>query len=551
MYYNARVTKNLLALSLACAALLAACGPARRARLGDGQGEGPIEAPIASAAQYVSTAPAGAGVVGGNDAAGIEAAIAEAANERSLTIRPDPRLATLADWITDHLGPGGEPPDLELVDFFAWHLGLVEPTPHIAALGLPDHASIAAAVRSSASQYFARQPYTHWGAAVRPRDGLWVVVIIFSERHVDLTPIPREVPAGTSIALRGTLTDGYHDPLLVTQFPSGEARRSPAGTGTSFTLNVVPEGVGMHRVEVLAQGPHGDSVVFNVPVYVGQAPPRSITLGASRPAAGGEATTPAAVADELLRLVNETRRSSGLPDLARDPRVDAVALAHSEDMHTNGFVGHRSPTTGGAGDRVTHAGLHSGLVLENVGRGYSAREIHRGLLQSPGHRANLMNADANVFGIGVVAEPEEGGGQAFLVTELFLRFAQQIDTAAARNELFEMVNRARVARGATALTLEPNLVRAADEAAAQFFTEPTLSQSDTVDRASASLRRYSIAFRRVGGLMAVVSSVDEAGQLEPALDGDVDQIGIGVAQGSRPDTGPNAIAVVIVLGWSR
>ncbi|MCZ7677294.1 MAG: hypothetical protein M5U28_00335 [Sandaracinaceae bacterium] len=51
--------------------------------------------------------------------------------------------------------------------------------------------------------------------------------------------------------------------------------------------------------------------------------------------------------------------------------------------------------------------------------------------------------------------------------------------------------------------------------------------------------------------MAIVASVDEAGALEPALDPDVRAAGIGVAQGTRPDTGPNAIAVVIVLAWPR
>ena len=84
-----------------------------------------------------------------------------------------------------------------------------------------------------------------------------------------------------------------------------------------------------------------------------------------------------------------------------------------------------------------------------------------------------------------------------------------------------------------------------------FFAEPESTQQDTVDRASAALRRFGMQFRRIGGVMAVVTTLDEAQQLEPALDDTVTLCGIGVAQGTRPDTGPNAIAVVIVLGWER
>jgi hypothetical protein len=51
--------------------------------------------------------------------------------------------------------------------------------------------------------------------------------------------------------------------------------------------------------------------------------------------------------------------------------------------------------------------------------------------------------------------------------------------------------------------------------------------------------------------MTVVSRVEDAGRLEPTFDPDVTTLGIGVAQGNRPDLAPNSIAVVIVLGWPR
>lgn len=307
---------------------------------------------------------------------------------------------------------------------------------------------------------------------------------------------------------------------------------------------------GAYRVEILGRGPQGEGVIANFPVYVGQAPPTSLRLHAPAETSGGESATAEQVAADLLRMLNDARREQGLAALTQDPRLDAVALAHSADMRDHGFVAHTSPTTGTAADRVRAAQLRSGLVLENIGRGYSASEIHGGLLGSPGHRANLINPDVNTIGIGVVTD-EADGRRAFIATQVFLRVTREIDTSAAPAHLLEMMNRARTARGARPLEVEPNLQGAAQEAAAAYFSDPSLTTQSTVDRASAGMRRYSIAFRRIGGVMAVVGAVDEAGQLEPTLADDVDYVGIGVAQGTRPDSEPNAISVVIMLGWAR
>jgi uncharacterized protein YkwD len=542
-------TSLLLSLVLA-ATLSSACGPSGRTRLGTERASDEITAPGPSAAAYSTTAPAGEPVLGGADSAAVVRGVEAATRAREVTLTGDPRLATLSDWIVDHLGPGGEPPDTEITDFLAWHLGLVEPSPHILVLGLPNAASITDSVQTSVSRFLERQRYTHWGAAVRARNGLWVIVVTLAWRNATLDDVPRRLEPGQPIVVRGTLASGYGAPVLVVQSPDGDVRRQPAGSASELDVRLPTTASGAYRVEVVGRGPQGEGVIVNFPVYVGQAPPSTLRLQGTTSTAGGETASADEVTSELLRLLSETRRQQGLPALERDARLDAVALAHSEDMRTHDFVAHTSPTTGTAADRVRAAELRSGLVLENIGRGYSAAEIHRGLLASPGHRANLINADINAVGLGVVID-ETDGRRAVIATQLFLRFAREIDTAAAPAHLLEMMNRARTARGARPLEVEPNLQAAAAEAASAYFTDPTLTTQTTVDRASASMRRFSIAFRRIGGVMAVVGDVDEAGQLEPTLADDVDYVGIGVAQGTRADTEPNAIAVVIMLGWAR
>lgn len=529
--------------------LLLACGPAVRTRLGDERTAAVIEAPAPGAPRYASEPPAeGAVVRGGGDDEEVMQGVAEAADARGVRLTGDPRLATLAEWIAAELGPGGEPPEADVLDFFSSTLGLPDPTPHVIVHGLPDRASVQDHVRRSVERFLERRTYTHWGAVVLPRSGLWIVVITLASRAGSLAPIARELPAGSPIVVRGRLDEGYSNPVVVVQTPGGDVPRLPAGGGPEFDVRVPTDAPGRYQVEVLARGPLGEAVIANLPVYVGVPAPTSISL-AEAPAP--TSSDPAEVRRELLALLNGTRRSEGLPELSCDPRADAVALAHSEDMLAHGFLAHRSATTGTSpADRVTAAGLHSGLVLENIGRDYTAAGIHRGLLASPGHRSNLVSAGVNVCGIGVVAD-ESDGRTAFIATELFMRFALPIDVPAAPAAVLAAIGRARAARGASALESDENLRAAAQRAAEGFFLDPTLSQSDVVDRAGAGLGGFSMMFRRLGGVMAVVATLDEATTLEPTFEDDVRYIGIGVAQGSRPDTGENAIAVVILLGWAR
>jgi uncharacterized protein YkwD len=368
-----------------------------------------------------------------------------------------------------------------------------------------------------------------------------------SWRWLELEPIPRRVESGTALTLRGRLTGEHRNPTVVVAAPDGAVRRMPAGSGPEFDVRVPTEAAGVYRVEVVGRGEHGDTVIANFPVFVGRDIPRTVRLD---DAASGGARDVVTLRRELFDLLNATRREAGLTPLVPHAGIEEVALGHSRDMAQNDFIGHTSPTTGSASDRVRGASLTSGLVLENIGRGYSAQEIHRGLMESPGHRANLVNPDVTHVGIGVVAQPE-GSRSAFIVTEVFVRMSERVDLSGAPAQIAELINRARSARGAAPLTLQDHLSRAAQESAEAFFRDPELTQQDAVDDASASLRRFAIAYRRLGGVMAVVATVDEAGTLEPTFEPDIRHVGIGVAQGTRPDTGPNAIAVVIILAWPR
>ena len=507
-----------------------------------------VEAPADSAATY-ATSPTPEPVLGtdGADGSAISRGVEAAANARGVEMQGDGRLGLLAAWTAEQLGEGGTPPPNDVVEFFARHLGLVEPVPHLLILGQPDPSTMQASITDSVGQFLERQPYNRWGAVVVPREGLTLAVVTLSTRWLELDPLPRRIQAGRPIRLRGRLLGSYQDPTFAVASPTGAVERRDGGGGREFDVSIPTAQAGIYKIEVLAQGPHGDTVIANFPMYVGVEVPSSVTLGSPDDVGSGESGD---VATALFRLLNQTRRESGLPPLEQHSGLAEVATAHSRDMVESGFVGHTSPTSGDAPARVQRAGYRSGLVLENIGRGYSPGEIHRGLLASPGHRANIMNPDVTHVGVGVVAEPE-GQRTAYVATEVFIRMAREIDTSRAPSELLEALNRARRARRVAPLESDDNLAEAAQNAAEEYMRDADLTQQDVVDDASGSLRRFGLAWSRVGGVMAVVTTVDEAAQLEPAFEPDARFVGIGVAQGTRPDHPPNSIAVVILLAWPR
>jgi uncharacterized protein YkwD len=221
------------------------------------------------------------------------------------------------------------------------------------------------------------------------------------------------------LQLAGELARGHDDGTLAITPPRGEVKRITLAKGRKFRHMLTFSQRGEHMVELLAVGPSGVTVVAMFPITVGQkesdSAPRVETLEPERDAR--------AVSQALLGLIAGERKRRNLPPLTTDAKLTRVAEGHSDDMLANHFVAHTSPTTGEAIDRVDRTGLDVSLLLENIGRGYSAAEIHAGLMDSPGHRANILNPDVRLIGIGVVSE-QEGSRQAFLATQVFAQLME-------------------------------------------------------------------------------------------------------------------------------
>ena len=117
----------------------------------------------------------------------------------------------------------------------------------------------------------------------------------------------------------------------------------------------------------------------------------------------------------MLELVNAERTTAGLRPLAADPALADVARAHSRDMFARGYFSHASPEGAQASDRMRQAGVRFLVAGENLALAPTLAMAHQGLMNSPGHRANILRPQYGRVGIGVL----DGGRRGLMVTQNF------------------------------------------------------------------------------------------------------------------------------------
>jgi uncharacterized protein YkwD len=106
-------------------------------------------------------------------------------------------------------------------------------------------------------------------------------------------------------------------------------------------------------------------------------------------------------AQQSILLVNQARSEAGLEPLTESPVLSEVAEAYSRRMATEGFYGHEDPQGKRASDRIAEAGYLAQMSAENIASGQpDAQTVVEGWLNSPGHRANIMNPEFREIGAG-------------------------------------------------------------------------------------------------------------------------------------------------------
>lgn len=118
----------------------------------------------------------------------------------------------------------------------------------------------------------------------------------------------------------------------------------------------------------------------------------------------------------MVNLINQERQKAGLSALRANAELSRVARFKSADMIEQDYFSHQSSTYGSPFDMMKKFGIHYRAAAENIACNASVDAAHKALMNSPGHRANILNGTYTEVGIGIV----EGGMCGQMYTQMFI-----------------------------------------------------------------------------------------------------------------------------------
>ncbi|SFR04329.1 CAP domain-containing protein [Desulfoscipio geothermicus] len=265
---------------------------------------------------------------------------------------------------------------------------------------------------------------------------------------------------------------------------------------------------------------------------------------------------------EMLNLVNRERVQRGLEPLQFDSRLTQLARLKAQDMVENNYFSHTSPTYGSPFEMMREAGIRYVYAGENLAMAPSVQRAHDGLMNSSGHRANILSDNFDRVGIGVVSrgyykyfvqmftggqrdaspapaprpqpepspqpepQPQPGSGVDYLTQD--------------ERQMFQLVNQERARYGVPALRPNYELVKLARLKAGDMIEKNYFSHtSPTYGSPFDMMRQFGISYSYAGENLAGAPSVSMAhenlmnssGHRRNILNSNFTEVGIGIVNG--------------------
>ena len=269
-------------------------------------------------------------------------------------------------------------------------------------------------------EHVAGSELTHYGLGLAPLEEGTVATLILVRRRAELESL-RAIP-GLPLELCGSV-HGHGDLRVLATTPSGrvlEVRPRWEGTNPKahrrgrFCAGLGRAERGRYQLELMVDGAFGPEVAALFPLFVGESPP-ALRVQKIYPAATLDRES---VEQEVLALLQKSRRRAGLAPLIAQAGLERAARHHSGEMLARGFFGHRSPWRGGLARRLADEQLPYSHASENLVLSTSAERAHDALMASPAHRRNLLDPTLTHVGIGVAVSPGRG---LLYITQCFAR----------------------------------------------------------------------------------------------------------------------------------
>ncbi|MFD8706073.1 CAP domain-containing protein [Kitasatospora sp. NPDC059648] len=198
---------------------------------------------------------------------------------------------------------------------------------------------------------------------------------------------------------------GGADPSGAT-LPSG----SPTATGPAATATATPTATASPTAT-----PTATATASARPTATAKASPTATRTGANGgagvaaqrataapPAAPAGGGPNASYAQQVVDLVNGERAKAGCGPVSAEPRLASAAQSHSDDMADRNYFDHASPEGYHADHRIEATGYRWSTWGENIARGQKdPAAVMDAWMNSPGHRANILNCSFTQLGVGV------------------------------------------------------------------------------------------------------------------------------------------------------
>ncbi len=204
---------------------------------------------------------------------------------------------------------------------------------------------------------------------------------------------------------------GYYDRRTILavyyfQKDNGLSRTGRVDSKTSNKLNIVYSNISV--------GDKDEVVVDPEPAPTPEPTPTPTPEPKPEPAPAPRGSSQ--MESQMLSLINQERQAHGLQPLVMDSQVLSVARKKSQDMISNNYFSHTSPTYGSPFKMLNDAGVSYRTAGENIAGNSSVSAAHRALMNSSGHKKNILNSNFTKVGIGIV----EGGPYGMMFTQIFI-----------------------------------------------------------------------------------------------------------------------------------
>ncbi|WP_051709015.1 CAP domain-containing protein [Streptomyces sp. NRRL S-350] len=179
--------------------------------------------------------------------------------------------------------------------------------------------------------------------------------------------------------------------------PTADTPASPAATGAATPAATAPSAPsasatsGASAAKATASAARTTAAAPTTARRTATAPPTPVGGGAD-----------ASDAQQVVDLVNAERAKAGCGPVAAEPRLASAAQSHSDDMADRNYFDHASPEGYHADHRIEATGYRWSTWGENIARGQKdPAAVMDAWMNSPGHRANILNCAFKQLGVGV------------------------------------------------------------------------------------------------------------------------------------------------------